>query len=736
MHWMGRGLNAEELNLARATSLRTGLRGIARRFAATLPIEVQKDFVKLSQEMNRQFPWVQVQQDRLAPIRKLASLKQGTRSFREYVDEAYRLRAEVPVEDGERLALSWVEGLNNQNVLMIMRSFIQDRGASHRFSLDEMVTKARSLLHEGIPEQPDQETDTEKITRALMRIADGFDKGARISVTSTPPTQRTARDRTMDQDRRDGAPTGSRQALPGPERNLICFRCGKEGHRSSACTQTPLPLEEQNRIRNAAWGRQNPTREQRMRDPPLSQTLGGERVTEIPTAAAALEPEDGPQGHYISYFSTDLPLSTETGQSDTYPPMNTVGIDEWGGATQSVYTVEMTDEMRAVRSQMDQLYAAGHKRMRGEDDPAPNESDRDRGAQPGPSMFRRKARPTDEDDQPHGLIQGLIGPRINVKDLVNQVKVTLSFAQLCDVSPYVRERVVESLQPWEAEHGGHSSKGKEPMVTVPINAVGGAMMPTRILQRVASTDVHLPVEEKKLKTENLDMRASRLFFAQAVILARCEDSKLRMSKLKSCLIDGGASANLISSKVVKTLGVSQIPVHNGAIEMADGSISHIHALVWVQVAVAGAHRVVMALVAPGDTNYHMILGRRWMQGVGMVGTYLDGRYSLINDDGIRTEVLRSRDVRPDMAQKKEMPKPIWTKVDPVEDPEEMNSAVKMRGSHTGRPQSCAVRTDEDEYLFKGMDFDTDEDGSNFIGTVSPISDETLSAESQEGMSGN
>lgn len=114
--WESRGLSGTRLIQAQFISLRSGLRGAAQKFASGLSLDVQRDFTKLSAAMNRRFPWVQVKHDRLAQMKKSVSLKQGLRTFQEYVDEAYKLQPEIDITDSEILVLAWVEGLRDPHI--------------------------------------------------------------------------------------------------------------------------------------------------------------------------------------------------------------------------------------------------------------------------------------------------------------------------------------------------------------------------------------------------------------------------------------------------------------------------------------------------------------------------------------------------------------------------------------------------------------------------------------------
>lgn len=101
------------------------------------------------------------------------------------------------------------------------------------------------------------------------------------------------------------APRGQLR-LPPPDRSdAYCWKRGQQGHLSPYCTNTPLPLEEQQRTRNSDLLRRAGRDQAGNIDPPLSQTLGNrgkvpadvpilllvaQRVHELPTSMPTMWP--------------------------------------------------------------------------------------------------------------------------------------------------------------------------------------------------------------------------------------------------------------------------------------------------------------------------------------------------------------------------------------------------------------------------------------------------------------
>lgn len=73
--------------------------------------------------------------------------------------------------------------------------------------------------------------------------------------------------------------------------------------------------------------------------------------------------------------------------------------------------------------------------------------------------------------------------------------------------------------------------------------------------------------------------------------------------------------------LVAALQSRSIKLQGGVMEVATGERSIVPHAVWICVELQGKTRVVAALVVPGRTSYHILLGRHWMHDTGIRGDY-------------------------------------------------------------------------------------------------------------------
>ena len=107
-YWAGRGLDLVELAEARGTTLRGGLTGAAADFADRSDIKDQLDFEALSKLLKERFPFKKKEVDQTDTINKVMGMKQGTKSFEAYCEEALALKPMLGADLESLLAQRWV----------------------------------------------------------------------------------------------------------------------------------------------------------------------------------------------------------------------------------------------------------------------------------------------------------------------------------------------------------------------------------------------------------------------------------------------------------------------------------------------------------------------------------------------------------------------------------------------------------------------------------------------------
>jgi hypothetical protein len=159
-------------------------------------------------------------------------MKQGTKTFEAYCEEAVALKPLLRPDLESFLAQRWVNGLRNEAVAAAMSmqqaSWAEaDRmksnsssTATKNLNITRTIEYARFRLGSAATESTAPVSDVEKIVSASQQLAHPQKQvPTNRFPRSTPNTDSAAR------------------ALPTPgEEHMICWRCGKTGHRASNCS--------------------------------------------------------------------------------------------------------------------------------------------------------------------------------------------------------------------------------------------------------------------------------------------------------------------------------------------------------------------------------------------------------------------------------------------------------------------------------------------------------------------
>ncbi|GLI74770.1 hypothetical protein PoHVEF18_003018 [Penicillium ochrochloron] len=675
--WAGRGLVDDELKEARAVTLRGGLTGAAAEYATTLDIDIQIDFDKLSTCLKDRFPFKKREVDQMDTINKVMGLKQGTKTFEAYCEEAVALKPLLGSDLESLLAQRWVNGLRNESaaaaIAMQQAAWAEaDRdtpsGSAKKLNITRTIEYAKFYLGSAVQQPVAPVSDTDKIVAALKDL---------VIQQQAPARGRFDR---ADHIPRQQQPGGAR-ALPSPgEENMVCFRCGKTGHRAFNCNETPLPHDEQAKIRAAAAARQaarfdsNLTR----RDPPLSQTLGQPKKADEISAPSS---SDASKQTAVHFADTSMsPVIDWNADVGDIPRVNAVSFEE---AKQAMFQVYKVDDKTDMRSLISHVYAAGQIRQRpewssdqsnraGPSNTQQSNTQQAGSEQPdaGPSKGK-STRPEPEQDKiprmpgepmmPKRSIRGLRGNRINIREYLNQAQTCMSLAQLCDISPAVRAEFAHQLQlrpedkkrkPPKRHKKNKNREEDYPDRVQPedtempeVNMVG---IPS------SSSSVHV-FSVTSAENEHhddaivpLSKDAVELFYTRVAVAVNCTDNQFRVASLSRVLVDGGSSSNLVPKYLVDQLKIRTVPITGGQIEVADGHKSGISSLVWLQVTAGmesgsgrGVTRVVAAMVVDGEPSYQLLLGRHWMHTCDITGSYRLGTYTFVDDDGKTCPMLRT-----------------------------------------------------------------------------------------------
>jgi hypothetical protein len=631
----------------------------------------------------------------------MMNLKQGSKKLETYIEEGIRLKCEVATEFRPLLAEQWVSGLHNKETISSVRAIMHQWKKEGRCNIDNVVKLVRYTEGEGIASNnPHPLSTEEKMTKALdnltQAIASNSIGGSQAPRSRTPATGQV------------GRPPGQRM-LPSPgDDSVCCWRCGQMGHRSPECANSPLPFAERTKIKQADLLRMSQNSQSKARDPPLSHTLGKAPESQKPLGAITAQvdatltdPTDTVHQNAVEFIAEDDDRFQHWEPEDD-------GVWHLTGMVQdkSGYKTTYRLDKDGMKSTLLKAYA-GVTRPREE-----STSTDGKGRPPPPAKPRAPGQPS----KLRGIV-GLTGERVNVKELINNQIVNISLAQLLDVSPATRQELSKMLQTPKVD------KGKKPSKRARMSPGGANLV---LLQEMAVRSAAANnVEKREKRGEHTDHddaiaplrpTAGDLFYTYGLMCAISKDDRIRITRCMRILIDGGSSANLVTRSAVEKLHARLSRLHSGTLEFANGSKESIADAVWLTVTVAGATRVVAAIIVDGSPAFELLLGRHWMYDTDVVGLYKDGTYSIMNDDGERQKMVRTEDYKPSSEDEMNQPPvhPTW-----------VNSARKCEA-----PEVAIVSSDSD------TDDDVDESDVDreLCDVLRDMSDDDYSADSES--SGN
>ncbi|KAL3247644.1 hypothetical protein ABHI18_012339, partial [Aspergillus niger] len=686
--WLSAGLSDEDRPRAIATTLMAGLRNGALRYANTLEVEVQKDWNKLSNCLKTRFPLPKKQELVRDAMRQVTALRQGQRTLKEYAEEALEVSHMLSSKERDLLMSTvvdaFIEGLNRESAKDTLHAVVRERARrEENVSLEDVIDIAEGVIRDGSKREQitGVKTKDERMIDALESITQRLEKmelsqGQRSQTSQFQPQQRPAQQQ---------FPTAARQ---GPMATRICYRCGVAGHIAPMCTNEPLPIADQERIRNEARARQlqqNPQRPGALSSEPFaSGALNNNNMSgnsgagsgSATTVGSANQQDAGSGNTNVTAGPSSqrvrkpAPLSSSSvpTSSDSMPfggRVNFVDVEEygdrdsWNGFCHVVMKSQYMDVFPAegrlgALAQLQRIFAAG------ESSRANPQDDTDSSMQ---DTVRPSEIPIDTTDAPVDTtegeavraqkrhIQGLDTEPFNFRKMLNELKVEVSLAQLFDLAPSARTETSKLMKvPRQPRKTGARSqprvrrrdKGKRPILEphAPSKRVRIANMIPLIGQVSQGQDELGSDAEFDDCMQPKDPSASALFFATSIIQGMTGDNELRATKARFTLIDGGSTANLVPRHVVEKMRAKVVPISSTG-EVASGEEVKFRALTWLMVSVAGANRIIGAFVVDGTPGFTLLLGRHWMHTVQLIGDYGKGTYSILQDNGQRAPLERS-----------------------------------------------------------------------------------------------
>lgn len=111
--------------------------------------------------------------------------------------------------------------------------------------------------------------------------------------------------------------------------------------------------------------------------------------------------------------------------------------------------------------------------------------------------------------------------------------------------------------------------------------------------------------------------------------------------MKDILVDGGAVVNLIPNSVGRLYRLPFSRNKDFKIRTASGDVITIGYSTQFNLTVAGVTANIKAYIICSQASYSLLLGRKWMRQVGLIGYYKEGTYEIDRGDGVRRILPRS-----------------------------------------------------------------------------------------------
>ena len=123
------------------------------------------------------------------------------------------------------------------------------------------------------------------------------------------------------------------------------------------------------------------------------------------------------------------------------------------------------------------------------------------------------------------------------------------------------------------------------------------------------------------------------FYTEGIVHSKTESTPLRQ-----ILVDGGSVVNLIPNVVARQCGLPFCQNDDLQIRTATGATLDIHYYTKFDINVAGCTANIRAYIIPMATTYTLLLGRRWMKPVDLIGHYGPGTYTIVDAKGERKAI--------------------------------------------------------------------------------------------------
>ena len=729
------GMSEDE---AKCYILLSKTQGAARKWINEQEDEVMKDWSMLKEAFVKRFPKSQKKGRKLDALSALYALKQKKRDLDEYFDEAREIYNSLPKELAEDVAERVIDGLDSENVRGIVGGILGETTAD----FERVLSTIRGVVRQkGKREDPSTKKEDERLlglsstdrvllgvlqqnstlmenfTRSFANInLNANQRGAQAPYHNLPrqanreqhrdpgrnnsgnEEQRNGWTAPANQQRRGDLTTGGGSKgnyFSGPRNSITCWNCGQEGHASQGCTNPPLPVVEQDRIRSEFFARRasrekDATPASGSNSVPLGRTpaIGVHQVEDLEDDGVELtRPQDAHQAESFKFGSPfHRPTLQDWNTGDEYTTIKeTFQCENCGEGEEAM---ALGDKRSTVEYEEDDTEAthnanrSGPRKVRRvssneitfapESSSAPNRPRIDPRSREAlqtlqPPIQKTKTRATAKRGSP---------PELKPRGMQNQnpwdagsflrtAKLDLSLAQFLHFSPKARAALAEAirLEPNPKRTRPKTTRFADPLelpdADEEISAVEDVFLVARNDDYVGAIEPFgLPPPNKRKKCSTCgrahysadsatkyfpmpphtspQLQIKGNFYTTAMVNAR--RSADEEWKINNCLIDPGATINLISEKIARKINCIFHEDTSIAIRSANGATDRLPGYTNLKITVASVPKILRLYVVPGKVTYNMILGRPWLRMTSAIGLYATDEYWIKDQYDIHQKV--------------------------------------------------------------------------------------------------
>lgn len=692
----------EEAEKYKVVLLHRHLTGRARIFWQELSPTKKSTYALASSALRQRFPVPNHEIARLdsrnRAIMEMNNLTQGTLMGDEYVEKVQEIYAQLGDEYALSLATRFVDGINDRVVQIQVDGKIEGVYTPFHDVIQAYLACTSSLRRREAAamiatKRPQLEPETQGYEQVIRQMGEMFkDILSKPSPTSQSysrmqPTLSQPNISTVTQ-----APgqvpipqvtmpvsTGqSYQREFRPRGEMTCFRCGTRGHRASDCMNSPLPREEQERLRNNFTSRYGDATSTSRTPQVVAQVeIAGEDEHTDPTGMmmmsanlveaftgdyddvrqlkermacleAAMADRRGREGSGDTTVTDDYTRGRRRGERSASPtrsrsqqltarirspltgaPANPLirdpGIANPGGRIPASggepRSVENTNQEMAMSE--DEIQAPGSQPFI----PDPYFADPAVYSQFIPTATAPRTRKKRGPPKPKRHIRMMQGQsEWNPVEVLRNLQVTgLSVAGLLDMAPSARIAMVKALQLEPSPDKQTKAKTRRPPARV-VDFVDETEVCAIIGARDRIEGVTCGVlPEPKVRFFNFHTTGEAVLYPTG--------KETPMNRLEKILIDGGAVVNLMPEEVARNLGLPLTENSDILIRTATNEIRCVKYCTKFDVRIAGVTATITVHVLDIPQSYSLLLGRRWLYQVRAIGDYATHSYTIYDAEG-------------------------------------------------------------------------------------------------------